>query len=121
MERSKTWAVRCRHESLFWDHNVFVTLTYDDDHLPWHGSLVPEHLQLFVKRLRKALSGVQVAPGSVHRPIRFFGCGEYGSTSKRAHYHLLLFNCLSESRLFIAEAVARAKKVHFSRSSTLEG
>lgn len=92
MERSQLWAMRCRHEAQFWDHNAFVTLTYDDEHLPWHGSLNREHLQKFLKRFRKATEGVALAPNSKHRPVRFFGCGEYGSTTKRAHYHLLLFN-----------------------------
>lgn len=86
------WAMRCRHEASFWDHNAFITLTYDDEHLPQFGSLVPKHLQDFLKRVRRAKAGVQAAPGSVHRPIRYFGCGEYGSRTKRAHYHVLLFN-----------------------------
>ena len=96
MERRAQWSLRCRHEASCWDHNAFVTLTYDDEHLQkecdWHGSLVPEHPRLFLRYLRRAMSGVQNAPNSADKPIRFFGCGEYGSLRKRAHYHLLLFN-----------------------------
>lgn len=92
MERSQSWSLRCRHEASCWDHNVFLTLTYDDEHLPWHGSLDKTHLSKFLKRLRRAKSGVQSLPGSERAPIRFFACGEYGTRTKRAHYHVLLFN-----------------------------
>ena len=32
--RSKTWSVRLLHESSEHSANVFLTLTYDDEHLP---------------------------------------------------------------------------------------
>ena len=65
------------------DANCFITLTYDDNHLPWDGSLNKKHLQDFMKRLRWH-----------HRDktIRFFACGEYGEKLSRPHYHALLFN-----------------------------
>lgn len=62
--------------------SAFVTLTYDNDHLPAGGTLVKRDLQLFMKRLRK-----EYPPG-----LRFFACGEYGEISLRPHYHLLLLN-----------------------------
>lgn len=99
MERARQWSVRCQHEAQQWDNSSFVTLTYDDDHLPWHGSLDTNALQRFLKRLRWALSGVQTAPDSDFRPIRYFACGEYGETTKRAHYHLLLYNVRFEDRV----------------------
>lgn len=87
------WAMRCQHEASTWSHNAFLTLTYDDEHLPWHGSLDRAHPTRFIRYLRRAVSGVEEAPdGSGRRPVRFFGCGEYGSQRSRAHYHLLLFN-----------------------------
>lgn len=78
----RQWAVRCMHEKRLYTDSCFVTLTYEDARLPAHGSLVMRDLQLFMKRLRKV------------RPVglRFFGCGEYGATTFRPHYHLLLFN-----------------------------
>lgn len=82
LEHSRQWAVRCMHEKRLHDKSCFVTLTYDDAHLPPGGTLVLEHYQNFMKRLRD-----RFGPG-----IRFFGCGEYGEKSLRPHYHLLLLN-----------------------------
>ena len=80
IQKRESWAVRCYAESKLHKHNQFVTLTYDDDHLPKDGSLDYRHWQLFAHRLRKSLG-----------PFRFFVCGEYGETTIRPHYHALLF------------------------------
>lgn len=82
LERSRQWAIRCMNEAKMHPKNCVVTLTYDDVHLPADRSLVKRDLQLFMKRLRKA-------HGS---GIRFYACGEYGETTKRPHYHCILFN-----------------------------
>lgn len=66
-----------------WSDNVFLTLTYDNEHLPANGSLVPRDLTLFLKRLRKAY-----APDK----FRYFAVGEYGDKTQRPHYHLAVFN-----------------------------
>lgn len=82
LNHSKEWAVRCVLESLSYDDNFFVTLTYDDAHLPKDGRLHREHIQEFFKKLRYYVGS-----------FRYFGCGEYGSKTKRPHYHLILFGC----------------------------
>lgn len=83
LERSRQWAIRCMHEAQLHQHNIFATLTYDDNHIPQNGSLQPEHFTLFMKRLRKAHG----------EGIRFFQCGEYGEQLERPHHHALIFNC----------------------------
>lgn len=94
MEYAELWSIRCQHESKLWESSLFVTLTYDDDSLPWHGSLDVSHIQRFIKRLRKAYDGDIAIPESAgRRPIRYFAAGEYGTSTERAHWHLLLFNC----------------------------
>lgn len=82
LERSRQWAVRLLHEKQMHDFACFVTLTYDDAHLPADRSLSVRDFQLFMKRLRFALSPTKV---------RFYACGEYGDTTWRPHYHVLLF------------------------------
>lgn len=84
LERSRQWAMRCMHEASLYDSNVFLTLTYDDYHLPSDLSLKVDDFQRFMKRLRKARDGQR---------IRFFHCGEYGAIHRRPHYHALIFNC----------------------------
>lgn len=82
LEHSRQWAMRCMHEKQMHPVSCFLTLTYDDKHLPEDGSLVRQDPQLFLKRLRDRLSPVK---------FRFYGCGEYGETSGRPHYHFILF------------------------------
>lgn len=80
------------HEARYHKHNVFVTLTYDDGHLPPGGELVPAHLSKFFKDVRNALAGRRDHGGALvgHR-LRYLACGEYGDRTGRPHYHVLAF------------------------------
>lgn len=80
LERSRNWAVRIMCEAQMHSANSFVTLTYDDDHLPYDGSLNYVHVQLFMHRMRKRVGA-----------FRFFNAGEYGDITRRPHYHMCLF------------------------------
>lgn len=100
---SRDWAIRCMCEAEMYPDNWFITFTYDDVYLPRRpvvfkrtgevfdpdqvysdqGTLDPDDMTKFLKRLRKKFSGTK---------IRYFYCGEYGSTTKRPHYHGLFFN-----------------------------
>lgn len=94
LHRSRQWAVRCMHEASLYDANAFVTLTYAPEFLPFDGSLDPEALQKFMKRLRRRIEPTRV---------RFFGCGEYGEMYGRPHYHLLLFGYGFPDKEFLRE------------------
>lgn len=85
LEKSRQWAIRCVHESSLHPANSFITLTYDDYHLPRLGSLQVKDFQDFMKRLRFALGK------RAGKKIRFFHCGEYGELEGRPHYHALIF------------------------------
>lgn len=80
LRRARDWSIRCLHEASLHEENCFVTLTYDDAHLPERSSLNVRDWQLFAKRVRKALGA-----------FRFLQCGEYGPRSNRPHHHALLF------------------------------
>ena len=95
LERSRQWANRCMLELQYHESSYFVTLTYDDEHVPvtYYSenvdgearsglTLRARDLQLFMKRLRKEHS---------YERLRFFACGEYGSNSYRPHYHAIIF------------------------------
>lgn len=83
INKKREWMHRIILEASMHSDNSFLTLTYADEHLPEGASLVPRHLTLFVKRLRKSIQD--------QRTIRFFGVGEYGEKTQRPHYHLAVF------------------------------
>ena len=89
LQQTRQWSDRCVLESKNSPYNYFVTLTYDDEHLPPNASLDPKHLTQFVNLLRKHFKRKLGFDGK----IRFLACGEYGSASLRPHIHILLFNC----------------------------
>lgn len=87
LARQEMWTVRCFAESKMHKHNSFITLTYDEENFPMHGSLTHRDWQLFAKRLRQKIG-----------PFRFFMCGEYGEQLQRPHYHALLFGVNFDDR-----------------------
>jgi len=86
--------------------NIFITLTYDNQHLPEDRSLDYRHYQLFMKRLRKKYG----------EQIRFYMAGEYGETFGRPHYHACMFNFdLEDKKLWKIE---RNNPLYTSQSLT---
>lgn len=96
---------RFQLESRMHEHSLFVTLTFDDAHLPttlYHhktGEVIADHpggcvdirtVQLFNKKLK---SNVRRKQGrDMANAIRFFACGEYGDKNGRPHYHFVIWN-----------------------------
>lgn len=80
----RVWQSRLMLESYSHEASCFVTLTYtpeEEEKLESH-SLNPRHAQLWLKKLRKALSPSK---------IRHFTVGEYGDDSLRPHFHSAVF------------------------------
>lgn len=75
------WSLRCLYELEHWNSASFITLTYDDLHLPKDLSLNPKDLTDFWKRLRSRLD----------TPIKYRACGEYGDRTMRPHYHAIVY------------------------------
>lgn len=80
LRRSAEWADRCMHEAQLHESNCFLTLTYDDEHLPRDGGLDHSHFQLFMRAVRRKRRGVS-----------YYMCGEYGPLLGRPHFHACLF------------------------------
>lgn len=78
---SDEWTMRVmlEYDHGNWDSSFFVTFTYDDGHLHDDG-VNKRDLQLFHKRLRKA---------GFH--FKYVVISEYGSHTKRPHYHGIYF------------------------------
>jgi len=102
--RRNDWSLRLQAELRHAQFASFVTLTYDDEHLPrtpkeypdmWlpTGTLSKRDLQLFLKKLRKFQETKVPEYHSDNKSpqIRYFIVGEY-SDKDRPHYHALLFN-----------------------------
>ena len=94
------------HEASLHEDNQFVTLTYDDDHLPKDQSVDQTHMQLFFKRLRK-----YYAP----QKLRFVYCAEYGGKHSRPHYHAIIFG-LSLPDLEIYDKNERGEPIYSSET-----
>lgn len=86
------WITRLKAENLHATDGLFVTLTYDDQHLPveayvdtYTGEVLYKQypnkkgFQKFLKRLRKNF------------PFRYFAVPEYGDSTGRVHWHVLFF------------------------------
>lgn len=68
------------HEATLHEKTAFLTLTYDEKHLPENGQLEVTDWQKFAKRVRHKKG-----------PFRFFHCGEYGDQTDRPHYHAIVY------------------------------
>lgn len=79
-KRAIEWALRARHEISCHKENCFITLTYDEDHLP-SIFLIKDEFQKFMKRLRK----------KTKLNLRYMVSHEYGSQTFRPHHHALIF------------------------------
>lgn len=87
-------------ESLAYSSSAFVTLTYATEFLPVGGSLSDAHWREFSKGIS----------------CRYFGCGEYGETSGRPHYHLILFGLQPGEALSLAQRRWRYGSIHVGHS-----
>lgn len=85
------WSFRLSQECKRSVLPLFITLTYNDAHLPIgedekgriHSVLVKKDLQNFIKRFRRYNP-------QLSKSCRYFAIGEYGSKKNRCHYHLVL-------------------------------
>jgi len=86
--RSDAWGFRLSKEENVHTNSSFITLTYDNNHVPMteknYMTLCKKDFQDFMKRLRKY--------HSKSIKIKYWACGEYGSTTFRPHYHAIIFN-----------------------------
>lgn len=91
VKKRRDWTTRLALEMLQHQEGCFLTLTYDEDHVPWSfdsRSLDKTDLQKFMKRFRRNLEKYK----GRSCPVRFYACGEYGSRgTERPHYHIVIF------------------------------
>lgn len=103
LDKGADWATRSVIEAKQWKNNCFITLTYNNENIPKVKgtnklTLKKRDLQLFFKRLRKHHKGIEsrIWKEEFEYPIRYFACGEYGTQTKRPHYHIGIFNWIPD-------------------------
>lgn len=89
---SKEWAARIVCEKITARNCLFVTLTYDNDHIHLNSrgdlsTLVYDDLRDYIKRLREC-----IYRKCGERDLRYYAAGEYGDKSGRSHFHVCFFN-----------------------------
>lgn len=77
-DRAREWTNRCFFEAKEHQQSCVLTLTYEVS----PRSVSKRDVQLFLKRLRKDIHPVK---------ILYFVAAEYGSITKRPHYHMIIF------------------------------
>ena len=102
--RRQEWTARLIIEDKHSQSSNFLTITYDERHKPTVlykppneesfllGTLSKDHIQLFLKSLRRKQERYELREKLPHWKIRYFIAGEYGSKTLRPHYHAIMFN-----------------------------
>lgn len=88
-KRLSNWIFRIEQEQKRSITSQFLTLTYNDEHLPHNNLEAKRSFQLFIKRLRKH---PQVKRHGVNYPLRYITRSEYGERNGRLHLHAITFN-----------------------------
>ena len=125
---SAEWATRIMLEAQKSEYNWFITLTYDEEHLPiaektgaeidghivewendgtWTGTLVPDDMKTFINSLRKYFERKNI------KGIKYYYCGEYGETTHRPHYHIILLHCPLDINQFYDTHIDTNFKAHW--------
>jgi len=100
------WTFRLDNERINSKVTYFVTLTYNNYHVPINRygkmELKKEHVQQFLKKLRYdkdndpeygIFEDHYFKCNLRYENIRYYAVGEYGTERKRPHYHLVMYNC----------------------------
>lgn len=91
LKRANAWIFRLLQEEKVHQNALFVTLTYSNENVPitpkGFMTLVKRDYQLFMKRLRY---------NTGNKKIKYYACGEYGTTTWRPHYHAIMYDVTHE-------------------------
>ncbi len=109
--RVNDWVFRLQKEDDRSTSSYFITLTYDNHNVPISTNnfmtLRKSDFQKFMKRLRK----------NNKQKIRYYACGEYGTKTKRPHYHAIVFNVDNITNVFHAWTLGKIDVGETTRNS----
>lgn len=89
--KAQEWEMRVQYELQYARSAFFVTLTYDDEHLPYcydEPCFSKDDVQKFFKRLREFYK----QKISKEYPFKYLLISENGDRFNRPHYHAIFFN-----------------------------
>ena len=107
-KRRSDWSFRLGEELKHASSAYFITMTYNDFNVPLineQQTLYPKDCQNYIKRLRNAqikftLNKLKCSTRNEAQKlapkISYYTVGEYGTETKRPHYHMLLFNLIPD-------------------------
>lgn len=91
------WVTRLTYEAHYNPGTYFITLTYDEEHVPTAENgcktVKIKDLQDFIKRLRYHLNE-RLSKTTYSANIRYYAISEYGTKTYRPHYHCIIFSSL---------------------------
>lgn len=114
INKRREWTQRLLHEQSFASTSCFVTITYDQDHVPINGDGLMEvckhDIQLYHRYIRKKYPDVT---------FRFFLNSEYGPETQRPHYHAIYYN-LPEEAIYSGTPAFEKRKLKYYYAGALE-
>lgn len=119
------------NEAQLYEHNAYITLTYEEDDRFNRDELCYSDYQAFMRRLRKHFARLKqkaiATREGLKKPrrlkkseipkIRFYMSGEFGDRNGRPHFHAILFNVEFTDKIYLKKNASGAK---LYTSATLE-
>lgn len=112
--KAAAWTVRLMFHQAYCYNAKFITLTYDDEKIPYEDSCqvlkqsdLQSHFKTYRRRIDKRygqrirITEEENSPGKRSKfktviperyKLKYYAIGEYGSKTKRPHYHIIAFN-----------------------------
>lgn len=105
------WSFRIAQEHKISKSSFFLTVTYADEELIYsiaerRPELHKKHFVDFIKRLRHTNypKDAKVRYNDPKYPtVRYYAVGEYGTETKRPHYHAIIFNLTEKAQKNLSE------------------
>lgn len=104
------WSLRLAIHASYCDKMpLFICLTYD----PWNIPVTPENMPTLSRPdVSKFLKEYKRLYNLTNDKFTYFGCGEYGDTFGRPHYHLLFFGDDALYDLYFKDVDKANKRLH---------
>lgn len=118
INKTSEWTMRLLMQRHTTPDCRFLTLTYNNENIPLHGTLVKDDVSDFFKSFRQEIGD--------DRRIKMFTCGEYGDSyinpvtgrpNERPHYHSVVFGVNPDDRFSVAKCWSKSDTWKFTGST----